>query len=106
MASSAEEQKAEAKASPSDTPKDDDTELTCDVLCALSSNSPPPGEEIACPTAKTKGKKGKQCGKQHQLPMFLSSKFIDYGGCQRDWIGTCKNNDAHSLLCYPSTCYV
>ena len=64
----AEEAKAAAAATGA-TQKE--TELTCDVLCSLSGS--PEDEEQAC---EKKGKKSKGCPKQHQLPMFLSSKFL------------------------------
>jgi len=54
----------------------DATLLTCDVLCSLSGSSPPHSEE-ACleEVCEKKGKKGKGCPKQHQLPMFLSKTY-------------------------------
>ena len=70
-------EEAEAKASSQDGTQKD-AELTCDVLCSLSGCSPPPPDsEEACPeeACEKKGKKSKSCPKQHQLPMFLSSKY-------------------------------
>lgn len=60
----------------------DETRATCDVLCSLGASHFAPdasasaymddGTDSSC---GEKQGKGKGCPKQHQLPMFLSSKF-------------------------------
>jgi hypothetical protein len=61
---------------------EEETQMTCDVLCALGSSSPqlPCSMRSDSPTsmewpAEAQRKGSKQCPKQLQLPMFLSSKF-------------------------------
>jgi hypothetical protein len=54
----------------------------CDLLCSLgecASLDEAYAEDSA--TCEKKGKKGKGCAKQHQLPMFLSSKYFDGVSC-------------------------
>jgi hypothetical protein len=62
---------------------EDATRATCDVLCSLGSTAYAAGASNAviyqddstdC-SYSDKPRKGKACPKQHQLPMFLSSKF-------------------------------
>jgi hypothetical protein len=61
---------------------EEDTQMTCDVLCALGSSSPqlPCSMRSDSPVsmdwpALSERKGSKTCPKQLQLPMFLSSKF-------------------------------
>jgi hypothetical protein len=72
---------------------EEETQMTCDVLCALGSSSPqlPCSMRSDSPTsmewpAEAQRKGSKQCPKQLQLPMFLSSKFekADHS-CQDYW---------------------
>ena len=54
-----------------------DTQVTCDVLCSLSASYPQrsaAAEEPATEAVREK-RKPKACPKQHQLPLFLSSKY-------------------------------
>jgi len=55
--------------------EDNATQVTCDVLCSLSSSYGPPldSEEATCPGMDKH--KSKTCPKQHQLPMFLSKTY-------------------------------
>ena len=59
----------------------ENTQMTCDVLCSLSTCSPPPGGgPDLCMDEMCEQESGKSAGKggpkQHgQLPMFLSSEF-------------------------------
>lgn len=69
---------------------EDTTKVTCDVLCSLSASSYSHGMQedvmdspessiheammVAIPGEKQR--KSKSCPKQHQLPMFLSSKCV------------------------------
>jgi hypothetical protein len=57
------------------------TKMTCDALCSLSYSPSPdisnhPGLEFDMSQDKPGKKGGMGCPKQHQLPMFLSSKLI------------------------------
>lgn len=64
----------------------DETQATCDVLCSLGASSyshdmpsnayMDDGTDSSCGEKQGQGGKGKgtACPKQHQLPMFLSSK--------------------------------
>jgi hypothetical protein len=61
---------------------EEDTQMTCDVLCALGSSSPqlPLSMRSDSPVSmewpsESQRKGSKTCPKQLQLPMFLSSKF-------------------------------
>lgn len=81
---------ASAPASSDPVTQKDATQLTCDVLCSLSGCSPPESGE-PCPEelCEKKGKKSSRgCSKQHQLPMFLSSKFVVVSlvFCMSDWM--------------------
>lgn len=66
---------------PSDADHADATQMTCDVLCSLSTCSPsaPNSKEALFEEGEMCDEKVyksgiKGCPKQHQLPMFLSSK--------------------------------
>lgn len=70
-----------ASGTPSDPENCPTTTMTCEALCSLSyvlptqMNGNQEHEFDFMPTGKEKsGKKGMGCPKQHQLPMFLSSK--------------------------------
>jgi hypothetical protein len=92
---------------------EEETQMTCDVLCALGSSSP----QIPCsmrsdsPTsmewpAEAQRKGSKQCPKQLQLPMFLSSKFekADHHSCQvpaNSWSLTCMKGFRFALCWNP-----
>jgi hypothetical protein len=60
-----------------------DTQVTCDVLCSLGASYDPGRLETESPDCSVsemthstgEKRKSKGCPKQHQLPMFLSSKF-------------------------------
>ena len=56
-----------------------DTEVTCDVLCSLSAAYPQSSDattaEAPAAGAVKEKRKAKSCPKQHQLPLFLSSKY-------------------------------
>lgn len=59
------------------------TKMTCDALCSLGYSPPPPMHssmlDFDMSDEKSCSKKGGMgCPKQHQLPMFLSSKFESY----------------------------
>jgi hypothetical protein len=61
------------------------TVMTCEALCALSS-SPPPAScaangDVDSSDEKSSRRSNKDCPKQHQLPMFLSSKYSCWVGC-------------------------
>jgi hypothetical protein len=70
------------------SPEDkNDTQVTCDVLCSLSASYPAGMDSLAgmecmeSPESSITGcgekrKSKSTCPKQHQLPMFLSSKFV------------------------------
>jgi hypothetical protein len=70
------------------SPEDkNDTQVTCDVLCSLSASYPAGMESMAgmecmeSPESSITGggekrKSKSSCPKQHQLPMFLSSKLL------------------------------
>ena len=54
-----------------------DTQVTCDVLCSLSAAYPQRSDaNDGAPAAEAvkEKRKPKTCPKQHQLPLFLSSK--------------------------------
>ena len=78
MASNGEKKAAvaeDAKSAAAATQNDE----ACDLLCSLGEGASPDEEcaEAAAAACEKKGKKGKGCAKQHQLPMFLSSKFLN-----------------------------
>ena len=64
-----------------------DTQVTCDVLCSLSSgfsnrsdfdhDHDHDDEESEATDTVHEKRKSKSCPKQHQLPLFLSSKYPD-----------------------------
>jgi hypothetical protein len=77
---------AAAEADEEITPQEEEeaTQMTCDVLCSLGASYASPGangmddyspeSSINGSISEGKRKGGKSCPKQHQLPMFLSSK--------------------------------
>jgi hypothetical protein len=77
---------AAAEADDDITPQEEEeaTQMTCDVLCSLGASYASPGangmddyspeSSINGSFSEGKRKGGKSCPKQHQLPMFLSSK--------------------------------
>jgi hypothetical protein len=82
-AAAAQQPSAEVAASINDDHENEATRVTCDVLCSLGSTSyadAPESSHAAYQDDSTecsygdKPRKGKACPKQHQLPMFLSSK--------------------------------
>jgi len=54
-----------------------DTQVTCDVLCSLSSAYPQRSAAAEAPAAEPvrEKRKPKACPKQHQLPLFLSKTY-------------------------------
>lgn len=110
MASSGEKKAAvaeDAKSAPAATQNE-----ACDLLCSLGEQGQSADEafaELAATTCEKKGKKGKACAKQHQLPMFLSSKYCDdssclpRSSCSRGVKSRCcsKNND---MVCFGGMC--
>mmetsp|Transcript_6558 Transcript_6558/g.10840 ORF Transcript_6558/g.10840 Transcript_6558/m.10840 type:complete len:110 (+) Transcript_6558:82-411(+) len=68
-----------ASAASSDPENCPTTTMTCEALCSLSyvpaaQMSDSPVHEFDFSPKEKQGKKGMGCPKQHQLPMFLSSK--------------------------------
>lgn len=84
---------------------EEETQMTCDVLCALGSSSPqlPLSMRSDSPTsmewpAEAQRKGSKTCPKQLQLPMFLSSKFEKAEhSCQSSWSLTLNGFRLESL---------
>jgi hypothetical protein len=87
---------------------EEETQMTCDVLCALGSSSPqlPCSMRSDSPTsmewpAEAQRKGSKQCPKQLQLPMFLSSKFEK----RRPFVPNIIQSIIMALTCMKGFCF-
>ena len=88
----------------SDVNEKSDAELTCDVLCSLGNECgggggvPADMSSVACSESEASAEKqskttNRACPKQHQLPMFLSSKFSDKIDDRCRWLSLSRKWD-------------